>query len=217
MYNMHRLLDKGLEQLTSMVFKMGEAAQKALALAVGGYVRRRDSSEDVCELSEMLGSMSTEVEEQAFGLIAKYQPVASDLRIINSYIKIAYDFERYGRYAWDIAFIGKRLGGLGNCEEWIPEFIGVMGEKVLQMVSISINSLKTLNAELAKSVTKTETEVDDMYFQYLDTLAKKAHATNKCTISSLLVVRYLERIADHATYVAEAVVYVATGEKVTLR
>jgi phosphate transport system protein len=56
-----------------------------------------------------------------------------------------------------------------------------------------------------------------MYFQYLGKLVKEARVTNQCTISSVLVVRYLERIADHATYVAEAVVYIATGEKVTLR
>ena len=88
-----------------------------------------------------------------------------------------------------------------------------MGEKVLQMVGISIDSLKSLDTELAKSVSKTEQEVDDMYFQYLDKLVEQAHATNQCTISSVLVVRYLERIADHATYIAEAVVYIAAGTK----
>jgi phosphate transport system protein len=214
---MHRLLDKGLEQLTAMVFKMGKAAEKALAISVDGFVREKDTSEDVHELSEILLSLTVEVEEKAFGLIAKYQPVASDLRIINSYMKIAYDFERYGRYAWDICFIRKRLGGLKDCEEWIPQFIEEMGAKVLQMVRISINSLKNQDTELAKAISKTEQEVDEMYFQYLDKLEKEAHVTGQCTISSVLVVRYLERIADHATYIAEAVVYIATGQKITLR
>ena len=214
---MQRLLDKGLEQLTTMVFKMGEVAEKALSISIGGYVRGKDTSDDVHELSEILVTMTVEVEEKSFGLIAKYQPVASDLRIINSYMKIAYDFERYGRYAWDISYISKRFTGLGNCEEWIPEFIGDMGEKVLQMVKISIAALKSLDTELAKTVTKTEQEVDDMYFQYLGKLVEGAGITNECTVSSVLVVRYLERIADHATYITEAVVYIATGEKVTLR
>ncbi len=214
---MHRLLDKGLEELTAMVFKMGEVADKVLTISVGGFIRGRDTSEDVHELSEMLVAMTVEVEEKSFGLIAKYQPVASDLRIINSYIKIAYDFERYGRYAWDISFIGKRLGPLRDCEVWIPEFIGEMGEKVLQMVKASTDALKRLDTDLAKSMLSTEQEIDDMYFQYLGRLVKEAHATNECTISSVLVVRYLERIADHATYIAEAVVYIATGKKITLR
>jgi phosphate transport system protein len=214
---MQRLLDKGLEQLTTMVFKMGEVAEKALTISIGGYVRGKDTSDDVRELSEILVTMTVEVEEKAFGLIAKYQPVASDLRIINSYMKIAYDFERYGRYAWDIAYISKRFKGLGDCEEWIPEFIGEMGEKVLQMVKISISALKSLDTELAKTVTKTEQEIDDMYFQYLGKLVEEAGITTECTVTSVLVVRYLERIADHATYITEAVVYIATGEKVTLR
>jgi phosphate transport system protein len=214
---MERLLDRGLEQLTAVVFKMGEVAQKALSVSIGGFVRGKDTSEDVRELSEILLTMTDEVEEKSFSLIAKYQPVASDLRIINSYIKIAYDFERYGRYAWDISFISKRLGGLGNCDEWIPLFIGDMGEKVLMMVAISIDSLKSLDTELAKTVVKTEQEIDEMYFQYLGKLVEEAGITNQFTISSVLVVRYLERIADHATYITEAVVYIATGEKVTLR
>ncbi len=214
---MHRLLDKGLEQLTTVVFKMGEVAEKALTISIGGFVRGKDTSEDVHELSEILVTMTDEVEEKSFSLIAKYQPVASDLRIINSYMKIAYDFERYGRYAWDISFIGKRLGNLGNCDEWIPQFAGEMGEKVLQLVKVSLASLKSLDTELAKTVTKTEQEVDDMYFLYLGKLVEQASITNQCTISSVLVIRYLERIADHATYVAEAVVYIATGQKVILR
>jgi phosphate transport system protein len=214
---MERLLDKGLEQLTAIVFKMGEVSQKALAASIGGFVNSKDVSDDVHELSEILVMLTDEVEEKSFSLIAKYQPVASDLRIINSYMKIAYDFERYGRYSWDISSISKRLGGLANCDEWISKFISDMGEKVLQMVAISVSALKSLDTELAKTVTKTEQEVDEMYFQYLGKLVEEAGITNRCTISTVLAVRYLERIADHATYIAESVVYVATGEKVILR
>jgi phosphate transport system protein len=214
---MHRLLDRGLDELTALVFRMGEVSQKALTIAIREYLRGKDSSENVYELSEVLVAMTGDVEEKAFSLIAKFQPVASDLRIINSYMKIAYDFERYGRYAWDISSISKRLGALGNCEEWIPEFIANMGEKVLEMVSTSINALKSLNSELAQSILNAEQEVDEMYFQYLGKLVDQAGVTNQCTISSVLVVRYLERVADHTTYVGESIVYIVTGKKITLR
>ena len=80
-----------------------------------------------------------------------------------------------------------------------------------------MDSLKSLDVDLAKSVAKSEQEVDEMYFQYLGKLVEEAGITNKCTISSVLVVRYLERIADHTTYVGESVVYIVTGKKVTLR
>ncbi len=214
---MPRLLDKGLDELTVAVFKMGEVAQQALMLSLRGYIRGKDSTEDVCELSEMLVAMTTDVEEKAFRLIAKYQPVASDLRIINSYMKIAYDFERYGRYAWDISSISKRLGGLEKCEGSMSELIGEMSEEVLQMVKTGLTSLKRLDSDLAVSVAKSEQKVDEMYFGFIEKLVKEAGITNQCTISSLLVVRYLERIADHTTYLCESIVYIVTGKKVTLR
>ncbi len=214
---MQRLLDKGLEELTTMVYKMGKAAEKAVAISIRGFLENKDTSNDVHELSEILVGNTVEVEEKAFSLIAKYQPVASDLRIINSYMKVAYDFERYGRYAWDISFISTRFNGQSTCDKWIFEYIEKMAEKVLKMVEISINSIKSLDTELVKKMTKNEQGVDDMYLEYLGKLVKAAGITNECTVSSTLVVRYLERIADHATHIMEAVVYIATGEKVTLR
>lgn len=214
---MQRLIDKGLEELTVMVYKMGNVAEKTVAISVRGFIGGKDVSKDVHELSEILISNTVEVEEKAFSLIAKYQPVASDLRIINSYMKIAYDFERFGRYAWDISFISTRFTGRSTCDEWVIDYIGKMAETAFQMVRISINSVKSLDAELVKQLTKTEQEVDNMYFDYLSKLVEAAGVTNECTISSVLVVRYLERIADHATHIMEAVVYIATGEKVSLR
>ena len=214
---MQRLLDKGLEELTTMTYKMGKAAEKAVATSISGFLEGKDTSTDVHELSEILVGNTVEVEEKAFSLIAKYQPVASDLRIINSYMKVAYDFERYGRYAWDISFISTRFNGQSTCSKWMFEYIGKMAEKVLEMVTISINSLKSLDIELVKTMTKTEQGVDDMYVKFLDKLVKDAGITNDCTVSSTLVVRYLERTADHATHIMEAVVYIATGKQVTLR
>jgi phosphate transport system protein len=165
----------------------------------------------------MLVLMADQVEDKAFEVIARFQPVASDLRTIKSYMKIAYDFSRYGRYALDISYINERLGGLRNCEEWIPQNIEEMSEKVLHMVRISIDSLRSHNVELARTVSKPEQDVDKMYFEFLDRLTEKTNVTSKCVISSVLIIRYLERIADHATYICEAVIYLATGEKMVLR
>ena len=215
---MQRLLDTGLEELTVMVYRMGGLAEKALALSISGFVEGKDLSKDVHEVSENLVNKTVEVEEKAFGLIARYQPVASDLRIINSYMKVAYDFERYGRYGWDISFLGARLNGkAGTCDKWIFDYIEKLSEKVLEMVKVSIDSLRKLDPELVKAMTEKENAVDKAYFKFLDKLVEKAGVTSECTISSLLVVRYLERIADHAMHIMEAVVYIATGEKLTLR
>jgi phosphate transport system protein len=214
---MQRLLDKGLEELTVMVFKMGKLAEQALSKSVSGYLEGRDVTKDVGELSEVLFNRSVEVEEKSFSLITKYQPVASDLRIINSYVKIAYDFYRYGRYAWDIAFISSRFNGkTKQCDKWVNDYVAKMAQRVMEMVTVSINSVKTLDPELVKNLSTAEDEVDNDYLMYLTKLVEAQAVTNECTISSLLVVRYLERVADHAMHIMEAVVYIATGEKLNL-
>jgi len=214
---MSRLIDMGLEQLASVVFRMGEMAYKTVSLSLESYIEGTNVLTRVQDLSEALIVMAEEAEDKAFELIARFQPVASDLRILKSYMKITYDFERYGRYALDVSQVQRKSGGLEQCERWINESIREMSEKVLSMVRTSILSLKNHDIELAKTLSETENQVDDMYFRYLDRLVEKAPATNKCTISSVLVARYLERIADHATYVGESIIYLATGEKVTLR
>jgi len=214
---MSRIIDTGLEELSVMLYKMGELTYKTISLSIKSSLNATSAHSQIHELSDMLVSMADQVEDKAFELIARFQPVASDLRTIKSYMKIGYDFARYGRYAFDISYITQRVGSLKECESWIREYIENMGEKVLNMVRTSIDSLRSHNTKLAKAVSQTEQEVDKMYFRYLDKLIEKGSATNKCTISSVLIVRYLERIADHATYVCESVIYLATGGKITLR
>jgi len=214
---MSRLIDTGLEQLATMLLRMGELAHRTVSLSLRSYIEGVSAHSEVQNLSDVLVSMADEVEDKAFELIARFQPVASDLRILKSYMKITYDFTRYGRYALDVSQIYERLGGLKECDDWVKESIAEMSEKVLSMVRISVDSLKSHDTTLAKTLSETEKQVDEMYFRYLDRLVKKAPVTNRCTISSVLVVRYLERIADHATYVGESIIYLATGEKVILR
>jgi phosphate transport system protein len=209
------LLDKGLEELTAIIVRMGETAEETVEISIEGFLKGTDVTERVHSLSEILVSMSVDAEDKAFELIAKYQPVASDLRIIKSYIKIAYDLERYGRYAWDISFIHKRLAQSETCEDpWT--LIEGMTKKVTDMVHASVEALRNHDAELAKALARTEDEVDEIYFKYLD-LSAEASMSTRCLITNVLVVRYLERIADHATYMGESIIYIVTGENVVLR
>ncbi|MGA2766700.1 MAG: phosphate uptake regulator PhoU [Candidatus Bathyarchaeia archaeon] len=212
---MSRLLDTGLEQFTTIVFRMGEVAQRAINIAVDGFLEGEDVGDEVHELSELLVAMTVTAEDKAFELIVKYQPVASDLRIINSYMKIAYDMERYGRYAWDISFTHKKLANYSECVQ-SSELMDKITKKTLQMVDTSTKALRDNDADMAKTLAKTENEVDEIYSAHLDLLSKAPPKT-KCLVCNLLVVRYLERIADHATYIGESIVYIATGEKVSLR
>ena len=213
---MSRIIDTGLEDLSVILCRLGNASFDAVSLALRSCLKGTDSYDQIQDLSEAISLMAEKAENKAFELIVRFQPVASDLRVIKSYMKISNDFARYGRYALDMAFICRRMGSLHECEDWISEYIWSMSEKVLDMVQISINALKNHDAKLARSISKIEAEVDHSYFSFLDELVKKASTTNKCTISSVLVVRYLERIADHAIYVCESLIYVVSGEKLSL-
>jgi phosphate transport system protein len=213
---MSRIIDTGLEELSVILCRLGNASFDAVSLALKSCLTGYDKYDRINDLSESISSMAEKAENKAFELIARFQPVASDLRVIKSYMKISNDFARYGRYALDISFICKRMGSLHRCEDWMSDYVGDMSEKVLEMVQTSITALKNHDVELARSISETEKEVDQLYFNFLDELVNKASATNKCTIASVLVVRYLERIADHAVYVCESLVYVVSGEKISL-
>jgi len=132
-------------------------------------------------------------------------------------MKIGYDFARYGRYALDIAYINDQMNGLQECSVDIKESVEKMSEKVLQMVKISVDALRKHDVELAKTIAKTEQEVDDMYITHINKLLNDENATTRCVVSSTLMTRYLERIADHSVYVCESILYIVTGEKTRLR
>ncbi len=212
---MSRLLDIGLEELSTMLLKMGEAAEKSVKTAIDGFLKGLDVNNEVHLLSEMLNIMSVDVEDKVFELIAKYQPVASDLRIIKSYMKIAYDLERYGRYAWDISFAHKVLNKSQKCGHPHVPMEGLT-EKVAKMVHTSIRALRNYDVNLAKTLGQPEKEVDKIYLEYLDHLSK-VPPTTQCAACDILVVRYLERIADHSAYVGESIIYIVTGEKLLIR
>ena len=213
---MSRIIDTGLEELSVMLCKLGNSSFDVVSLALRSCLTGADNHDRITDLSEAITSNAEKAENKAFELIARFQPVASDLRVIKSYMKISNDFARYGRYALDISYISKRMGSLAKCEDWMRSYIGNMSEKVLEMLQISINALRNHDVELARSISKIEKEVDESYFGFIDKLVGVASATNKCTIAGVLVVRYLERIADHAVYICESLVYVVSGEKVSL-
>jgi phosphate transport system protein len=137
------------------------------------------------------------------------------MRLINSYMKIAYDFERYGRYAWDISSTQRKFAASRRCV-YSKDIMEKIMEKAMLMVHTSVQALRENDGEMAKSIAETENEVDELYSAYLDNLAKAPPET-RCIVCNLLVVRYLERIADHATYIGEGIYYIATGKKILLR
>jgi phosphate transport system protein len=212
---MNRIIDYGLEEQSVLLTRMGDLTYEILALSIHGYLEGKSVQAQVSEQSNMIVSMADKVEDKTFELIARFQPVASDLRAIKSYMKIGNDFARFGRYALDISTINDQLNGLSDCKQWTCNYLEEMSEKVLSAVKISIDSLRKHDVAIARTISPTEREVDRMYLEFINELISQ-ETSSKCVASSILVTRYFERIADHAVYICESVVYIVTGEKINL-
>ncbi len=163
---MSRIIDKGLEEQSVLLTRMGDLTYEALSVSIHGYLEGKSVQAQVREMSDMLVVMADKVEDKTFELIARYQPVASDLRAIKSYMKIGNDFARYGRYALDISSINDQLSGLNPCDEATRDYLAEMSQKVLTMVRISIDSLRKHDLVHARTICPIEREVDKMYLDF---------------------------------------------------
>ncbi len=207
---MVRLIDIGLERLKKIIVEMGNYSAKTVFLAIDSYLNDQDVMEKLYISAQEIRKMQEESNELAVEIIARYQPVASDLRFLKSCIDIGYGFSRFGRYAFDIAQVLRIFGKLTACDKKAVEEAGRL---VREMIKISIEAFIERDVEKAKKVKEMDVYVDKIYLNSL----KKAAQTEegiKCIVSEVLILRYLERIADHATYIADSTIYIVTGEKI---
>lgn len=207
---MPRLMDLGLEKLTNLVLDMAKLSEKSVITALLSYMEGRDLKTEIFKWSEELRVLQDECSELAVELIARYQPVASDLRFVKSSMEIAYGFSRFGRYAFDIAEVLRMFPDLSDCDR---STVQKMGENVKEMISTSIQAFTTRDVELAKTLPAKDDEVDAIYTGHVKKTIEGSGGNLKCSISATLILRYLERIADHACYIGESVVYIVTGER----
>jgi phosphate transport system protein len=213
---MSRPLDVGLDQIKTLLLKMGKIAKDALTLSLKGFFENEDVHLQIKSWSNTLLILSEEIEDRATELIALHQPMAGDLRTLKAYIKIAYDVERFGRYCMDISDIIHRFGA------WPPYpnnnlDVVKLGEKVKEVVDYSIMLIETMDESLIWELAKKEAETDELYVECLCLLADCQDCQTMTIVANLLTIRYLERIADHASYIAESITYATTGKRITLR
>ena len=208
---MTRLIDLGLEKLTNMILDMSELAVDAVFKSLNSYQKKGSmSSKEVLHISEQLRLLKEETSGLAIEILARYQPLASDLRFIKSCIDIAYDLSRFGRYAFDISEIAEWLGDLSNCD--FKDMIN-FGYKAVNMIQKSIRAFRTKDSELAKTLPSDDTVIDHKYKDVILSLRNDKNISRECILAISLLMRHIERIADHACYIADSVVYVVEGEK----
>ena len=205
-----------LVALKDKLLAMAALAQQALEFALEAYLTGDlGLCSHVREIEEAINAAERDVDQMAYDLLAKEQPMAVDLRFILSVIKINGDLERIGDQAMNIAQRAEQMQDLPQIS--LPIDIPDMGEKVRVMTRRAIQALLEADAKLAESVLAMDDEVDDMNRAVqveLVEVMQQHPVVSAQALNAIIVSRNLERSADHATNIAEDVIFWVRGSDV---
>ena len=205
-----------LAALKDKLLAMAALSQQALSLSLEAYLTGDTSlCEHVKEIEAAINAAERDVDEMAYDLLAKEQPMAIDLRFILSVIKINGDLERIGDQATNIASRTQFLHDSPKIS--LPIDIPDMGEKVGVMIRRAIQSLLEADAKLAESVLAMDDEIDDMNRDVqaeLVEVMQQHPVVSGQALNAIIISRNLERAADHATNIAEDVIFWVRGSDV---
>jgi phosphate transport system protein len=216
---MERHFDADLQELRERLLAMGSLAETMIHEAVKALVSRDEGLvQAVLAHEEEMDLLCIDVDDRAFTLLALHQPMASDLRFLVAAIKINSDLERIADQAVSIALRAQALITQPEVKPLID--IPRMASLAQEMVRKSLDAFVRRDAELARTVIDSDDEVDslrDQVFRELLTYMMADTATIPRALALILVSRNLERIADHATNIAEDVIYIVRGVDVRER
>jgi phosphate transport system protein len=205
-----------LVALKDKLLAMAALSQQALEFSVEAYLSRDIGlSNHVQEIEAAINAAETSVDEMAYDLLAKEQPMAIDLRFILSVIKINGDLERIGDQSTNIASRTIALGNLPGIS--LPVDIQTMGQKVGVMIRRAIQALLEGDSKLAESVLDMDDEIDDMNRAIqaeLVAVMQQHPEVAEQSLNAIIISRNLERAADHATNIAEDVIFWIRGNDV---
>ena len=211
-----RAFDEELKELKEKLLEMASRAEEQIGLAVRSLRdRKREQACEVLEKEEDINRLDIEVDDMAMRMLALRQPMAADLRFITGGMKISSDLERIGDLAVNIAERTLELLKFPQLKPLID--IPRMAEMAQGMVRDALNSFVNGDADLARNVVLRDDEVDNLnqqIFRELLTYMMENPATITRAVDLILVGRHLERIADHATNIAEDVIYMVKGKTI---
>ena len=203
-----------LEKIKKLILSLGAKVEEQVRMATQA-VETHDAelAQQIIQSDYDIDEMEVEIEEECLKVLALHQPVAVDLRFLIAVIKINNDLERIGDQAVNIAervdVIAKR-----DLSDLFFDYTS-MGEKVQEMLKMSLDALVSMDYDLAYSVVMRDDEVDQIKSDAYDRI-KQAMSNHPdkigYLINLLLISRHLERLADHTTNIAEEVIYLIEGE-----
>lgn len=208
------ILQKEIEKLKVMLSSLSALVEENVYMSAKA-VENRDSNiaEGVIESDSKVDKIEVEIEEECLKVLALYQPVAVDLRFIVAILKINNDLERISDLAGNIAEKAIFLSNQPKIN--IPFDLPKMAKNVQQMLKYSIDSLLNIDIKTAREVCLIDNEVDEINRKMYENLQEKINNHPEqfgCMLHYIIVCRNLERIADHATNIAEDVIYMIEGE-----
>jgi phosphate transport system protein len=213
---MQRHFHEELEALKQTLLAMGGLVEDQIRRVMRALLERDDViAQEVIERDRQVNAYDVEIDEQCVSLLALHQPAAGDLRFITTAMKIVTDLERIGDQAVNIA---QRVLEL-NREPRLKPYIDLprMAERAQRMVKESLDAFVARDTALARQVCGEDAEVDalkEQIFRELLTFMMEDPRTIPRAIRLILISRFMERVADHATNIAEMVIYMVEGKMV---
>jgi phosphate transport system protein len=211
---MQRHFDEELKTLKEKILQMGAMVEAQIANAIKSLVERNsDLARETIEKDHRVNAMDVEIDDDSVRLIALHQPMANDLRFITTAMKISTELERMSDLAENIAERALEL----NEEQQLKPYIDIprMAVHAQQMVKEALDAFVNRNVELAWKVIHDDDYIDGLthqVFRELSSFMVEDPHTITRAIRITFISKYLERIADHATNVAELVVYLVEGK-----
>lgn len=214
---MRNRFDRQLMELNNELIEMGSLIEKAIEMGIAALVKQDvDRAEEAIKFDMEIDQQEKTIESLCMKLLLQQQPVAKDLRLISAALKMITDMERIGDHAADISEMTILMAGSAYDRSEINiDLIKDMAKETTDMVIKSVDAFVNKDLELARSVIKQDDVVDDLFANFKHELIVKINENVKngeMATDMLLVAKYFERIGDHATNIAEWVIYSITGE-----
>ena len=212
---MRNRFDTQLELLNKELIEMGALCEELIKFSQKALLEDKDYVETARAKEMEVDRMESDIENLCMKLLLKQQPVARDLRSVSSALKMISDMERIGDQSLDIIEIA---GYVKRCDKESKQYIEDMSNAAGKMVSDSVEAFVRKDEELAKEVIASDDKVDalfDIMKKRLIEIVSKEQADGEMYIDLIMIAKYYERIGDHATNIAEWLLYYLTGTKVS--
>ena len=210
---MRNRFEKQLDQLNNELIEMGSLIEQAIAMAINALVNKDvEKAEQAIAFDEEINRQEKEIESLCLKLLLQQQPVAKDLRLISSALKMITDMERIGDHASDISEITISMANAPHIKKF--DHIQEMAKETTVMVVNSIDAFVKKDIDLAHKVIQQDDVVDDLFVQIKRELIIMIKANPEYAEQAtdlLMVGKYFERIGDHATNIAEWVIFSIVG------